>query len=173
MRKMSFLVACLATACLGGDPGWNYVSEDGRPVQDDGLRYDVAEVSGLGLRVHASLLAGSLDAELDVTNVSAGPLQVDLGSLVVTDKAGKKLSKRMDLPTRRCGGRQSEELCVLSQGQSCRLGGTFQALPLAAGVGGLFGRRNHDLETIEVSLSPGVRRGPTEVAVSTKLKWTE
>ena len=57
-------------AAIGGvrgcDPGWHYRAESGRPINEHGLRFNVATPSGLKLRVYASAFTGRLGVKVDL-----------------------------------------------------------------------------------------------------------
>src|SRR5687768_18509579 len=108
----------LSGACIFSDPGWSYVSPDGRPVRDDGVRYQLPRRADLDSRVYASFFSASLSVELDIENASTIPLSVDVNSLVVQDDHGISLVKRADLPTARCGGRANAGTCELEIGRA-------------------------------------------------------
>ena len=161
-------------ACLPGDPGWHYMSSEGKAIQDDGLRYELPEASGASSRVYGSLFAGTLDVELDIRNTMDQPLEINMRGLTVETSKGNKLRRRIDLPTARCGGKTNGDLCLLTRDQACRLAARFQAQPFAAGIGGWLGERNPDLREITVSTQPSPRRAAaSEVELRVQLVWME
>lgn len=155
------------TGCGTNDPGWHYETAAGRAVQDDGLRYELNEVYGVRTRIYGDLFAGTLMTELDVLNSENETLVLDMSGLSVADAKGKKLRRRQELPTARCGGESKGRYCVLNHGQSCRVATAFDVEPLARSL--LFRRRNPDLSEIVVRLK--LKKNISEPELTIPLVW--
>jgi hypothetical protein len=166
-------VGVLNVACTCGisDPGWRYKSARGRPVQGDGLWYELPAVAGVGMRVNSELFAGTLSVDLELRNGTQDMVEVNLHSLTVSDAKGTKLRRRVDFPTTQCGGQRQGDMCVLSTGQSCRLAGGFNARPFETGLGAILQRRNADLARITVEVLPKPKAGGGDAELRIPLIW--
>jgi hypothetical protein len=143
------LFACsLLVGILGCDPGWHYRATAGTPVQADGLRYDIPRAGSPKVRVYASAFTGSLDVELTLQNVDAGPLKLRSPDLRTSDIRGASL--REQFPIRRSCP-VVDDVMEIPAGHACTLAKTFGIQPLVSGL--LLPRENPDLARISVKLT--------------------
>ena len=166
------LVGVLTLSCNGlSDPGWAYASLGGRPVMRDGLWYELSPAQGISTQVSGNLFGGTLSVDIELRNMRAEPIQVDMRGLTVRDRQGGMLRRRIDFPTTRCDGERRGDACVLLSSQTCRLARGFNAKPFASGIGGFLRRRNQDLASITMGVNVSTSGPPGTEHISVPLVW--
>lgn len=148
------MVGAVVTACVVGDPGWHYEAPIGTPIQENGLRYDVKDPSGLLVRVYAGAFTGSLDADVDVIGSSVPLASNSHLTLNVIDGTGRPLPPhRLRPASSRCrlGGRQGSGFAP--DVMVCSATASFAIHPVAGCS------RNPDLDRVMIAIG-GVGAGP-------------
>jgi hypothetical protein len=166
VQWFTFVLSLFGVSCIPGDPGWHYRAPGGTPVQADGLRYEISGPRDLGVRVYASAFAGSLHAEVTLTNSGTKALDLASPHLVVTDARG--VSLREQYPGKlSCSTQTRTNSGAIPPGVACTLSSRVQIQPL---VGVLFLERpNPDLRTISVAVASG---GPASAPrIEVPLVW--
>ena len=165
-----FLSCFCASACLPSDPGWGYHVLTGKLVQgEDGPMYELPEEAEVQARVNGSLFAGGLSVDIDIRNVGADPLEVDLEGMAVRDVNGQSLRRGAPSPNVQCHGEIRGALCILAQGQSCRLARQFRVKPLSRHLI-FFQEPNPDLRQLSVSVT-SLQRRSREKKLDIPLIW--
>jgi hypothetical protein len=158
------LIASLSSGAC--DPGWGYRAPGGSPSQDQRLTYDIPGTPGLGVRVYASAFAGSLLAEVSLTNSGTTPLELASPHLVVIDARG--VSLREQFPGRVSCPLQ-EDTDAIPPGSACTLSTSVEIQPLVRGF--ILMRPNPDLGTIRIRVAS---RGPSSApAIEIPLVWDD
>lgn len=161
MRRI-VVVTCILVFSSACDPGWSYHVPDppaGVNRQSDSYR-------GISMRTTAGLFTGSLDVDVELTNVGAGPLVVQEDPFRVLDSSHRPLPWYGGQPPAKPCEDRPQKAVTLGSGESCRIRARFLVRPNAD----VFGRRNADLRTITVIVD-GLERGGVRVASSTVLEW--
>jgi hypothetical protein len=168
--KIAAMVAGTAwsiLACMPSDPAWGYVAPQGKPVRGDGVHYEMPVQFGVLPKIHASLFAGKLSLELEMSNVGEQKVTLDSGAFAVRDAAGRKLQARAGVGNE-CSGRVSASECELAKSQTFRLSAAFNVRPLVQRW--MVSAPNPDLR--ELSVSGLVGRGDTlKEEIHIRLVW--
>jgi hypothetical protein len=154
-----FVAIAVPVACLGilGDPGWGYRVIPGRSIQTDGHQgyYELPTVSGVSVRVNASVFTDTLDLEFDVLNNRDGSVSLDPSAVRVTDAKGAPLELyQHDAPI--VLGAQAGEHVVVATGQSRKLFARFLVF-------------RKSVDTLAVDFA-GLRRGDVAVPIRFQLE---
>ena len=152
-----------------GDAGWNYASEEGTPISEDGLRYQLPDAAaGVSTTVYGDAFGGRLRVEFKLTNMRTKSLGLGVREVSVHDAAGAVLM-RVSQSMRRCEGAAMDGECTLPKGKSLYATETFKIRPYAEGLMGCFGARNSALEEVTVRMSVDVGSGKRPIRLDTRL----